>query len=323
MANIANFSVDKFINNLMTARMLRPEDAIAQEAFPQVLVPEPSGKFAKLNNGFLRKDDDSLGAKGVANTVTWDFDTPGSYYVDDYGFNTEIPGRHLRSADPVIKRRYRTIAARVVTDKLILQREIRAANALFNTTTFSGKTSALSGTDRLDDPSSDIFDIIGDASETVRVNSGHRPNTLIMGAAVYSAIARHPDLREALGANELKKLLDTDQIMQILSNKRMKMSKILVGDMQYNTAAEGQTASYADVWGKFLFVGYIDYNAVTELDLSCTKMFVEDGRDGVKVKFYKAGQNEFEESEDCRAETSYDIQVVDASCGYLYSTAVS
>jgi len=323
MPNLSNFTVDKFINNLMTARMLRPQDAIAGAAFPAVTVTEPSGKYAKLNNGFLRKDDDRLGAKGVANTVTWDFDTPGTYYIDDYGYNVEIPGRHVRAADPVIKRKYRMLAARVATDKLILQREIRAANSLFNTTTFSGKTSALSGTDRLDDPSSDIFDIIGDAGETVRVNCGRRPNTLIMGAAVYSAIARHPDLRESLSLDKLKGLLDTDQVSQILGNKRMPMDKILVGDMQYNTAAEGQTASYADVWGKYLWIGYIDYSAVTELDLSATKMFIEQGREEVRVKFYKNGQNEFEESEDCRSEVSYDLQVTDANCGYLYSTAVS
>jgi hypothetical protein len=103
----------------------------------------------------------------------------------------------------------------------------------------------------------------------------------------------------------------------------MKFQKILVGDTQYNTAAEGATPSFSDVWGKFLFIGYVNFEAITELDLSCTKQFVEAGREGVKVKYYKASQNEDELSEDCRAETSYDLQVIDANCGYLYSTVVS
>jgi hypothetical protein len=323
MPTYGKVHTDALINNLMTARMLKPEDAIANEVFPMVTVNRPSDKFPILNNGFLRKDDDSLGYKGVANTITWDFDTAGSFYINDYGYNTEIEGRLLRGADEPIKRKYRMLAGRVVTDKLILQKEIRAANALFSTSKFSGKTSALSGTDRLDDPSSDIFDIIGDASETVRVNCGRRPNILVLGGAVYSAIQRHPDLRESLPLDKLKGLLDASTIAEIFSNKRMKFQKILVGDTQYNTAAEGATPSFSDVWGKFLFVGYVNFEAITELDLSCTKQFVEAGREGVKVKYYKASQNEDELSEDCRAETSYDLQVIDANCGYLYSTVVS
>lgn len=323
MPTYGKVHIDALINNLMTARMIQPYEAIAGEAFPTVTVNRPSDKFPILNSGFLRKDDDSLGFKGVANTVNWDFDTPGSFYINDYGYNTEIEGRLLREADEPIKRKYRMLAARVVTDKLIMQKEIRAANALFNATTFSGRTSALSGTDRFDDPSSDIFDIIGDGIEYVRTGCGKRPNVMVMGGAVYSALQRHPDMRESLPLDKLKGLLDASTIQEIFSNKRMKFQKLLVGDMQYNSAAEGATNSFSDIWGKYLFIGYVDFNAITELDVSCTKQFVEQGREGVKVKYYKASQNEDELSEDCRAETSYDLQVIDATCGYLYSTVVS
>ena len=79
MPTYGKVHTDALINNLMTARMLKPEDAIANEVFPMVTVNRPSDKFPILNNGFLRKDDDSLGYKGVANTITWDFDTAGSF----------------------------------------------------------------------------------------------------------------------------------------------------------------------------------------------------------------------------------------------------
>lgn len=318
--NPANYTVDKFINNLMTARFNTVEDAIAPLAFPKIVVPEPNGKYPRLDNGYMRKDDDRLGAKGVANTVTWDFDTPGSFSISDYGYNTEIPGRQVREADPIIRRRYRNIAAKVVTDKLILEREIRAAAALFNTSAFPGE--ALTGTDRLNNPDSDLYAIFADAFEKVRKQSGKRANTIIPGPAVQAAIARHPQLLAAWGGDKLKTLMGPEEIMQIFGNKRMRASKYLVGDMQYNTAAEGQTAVWDDIWGKFLWIGYINYDAITELDSSATKTFVERGREGVQVKYYKASLNEFEESEDCRAETSYDQQVTDGTNGYLYTTAV-
>lgn len=323
MPTRGNTHIDRLINNLMTARFFNHNEAIAMEAFPKVVVNRPSDKFPKLNSSYLRKDDDRLGPKGRANTVNWDFDTPGSFYIDDFGFNTTIDGRTYRDADESIKRKYRQLAARIVTDKLVLQREVRAANALFNTSTFSGRTSALTGTDRLDDPASDIFDIIGEGIESARTGCGRRPNCMVMGGAVWSAIQRHPDMRNALALDKMKSMLDVDQVQAILSNKRMKFEKVLVGDMQYNTAAEGLTASYSDIWGKFLFIGYVDFNAITELDQSCTKSFVEKGREGVKVKFYKESENEDELSEDCRASVSYDLQVIDANCGYLYSTVVS
>ena len=323
MPTNGNTHIDALINNLMTARLNKPEDAIAMEVFPKVVVNRPSDKFSILNTGFLRKDDDRLGPKGRANSVDWDFSTPASYNIGDFGFDTPIEGRTLRDADPIIKRMYRRIAAQVVTDKLILERELRAADTLFNTSTFSGRTSALSGSDQLDDPASDIFDIIGEGIENVRTGCGKRANTMVMGGAVWSAIQRHPDLRESRALDKMKSLMDLDEVAQIFSNKRMKMSKILVGDQQYNAADEGQTSSWSDIWGKFLFIGYVDYNAQTILEQSCTKSFVEKGREGVTVKFYKESENEDANSENCRADVSYDLQVIDATCGYLYSTAVS
>jgi hypothetical protein len=323
MPTQGNTHIDALINNLMTARMFKPEDAIAQLVFPKVVVNRPNDKFPILDNGFLRRDDDRLGTKGRANQVNWDWSTPASFDIGDYGYNTTIEGRNLRNADKPIKQKYRLVASRVVTDKLIMQREIRAADALFNTTTFSGRTEALAGSDQLDDPASDNFDIIGQGIENVRTGCGRRANTLVMGGSVWSAIQRHPDLRNSRALDKMKSLMDLDEVKQVFSNKRMKISNVIVGDSQENTANEGQTNSFADIWGKFLFVGYIDYSAVTELEQSCTKSFYEKGKEGVKVKFYKDSQNEDELSEDVRAEVSYDMKVIDATCGYLYSTAVS
>tara|TARA_Y100000310_G_scaffold90528_3_gene87825 strand:- start:879 stop:1850 length:972 start_codon:yes stop_codon:yes gene_type:complete len=323
MPTRGNTHIDGLINNLMTARMFRPQDAICPEVFPTVLVDRPSDKFPILNTAFLRKDDDRLGPKGKANDVQWDFDTAGSYYIDDFGYTTSIEGRTLREADTAIRRKYRLVSSRVVTDKLILQRELRGAASLFSASVFSGKTEALSGSDQLNDPASDIFDIIGGGIENVRTQCGKRANTIIMGGAVWSAVQRHPDMRESRADSKMKSLMDMDEVRQVFSNKRMKMSKVIVGDSQYNTAAENQTASWSDVWGKFLLVAYIDYNAVTELEQSLTKCFQEKGNAGVSVKFYKDSENEDAKSEDCRAEVHYDDNVLDTSCGYLFSTAVA
>ena len=125
-------------------------------------------------------------------------------------------------------------------------RERVAAAIAFNTTVFSGKTAALSGTDRWDNASSDPSSQAQDAIDNIAQASGEMPNTCIVGYEVHKKLVRHPLMREFRkyqgGANGP---LTKEAIAQFLG-----VDNYIVGSAVSNTAVEGQTASKSYIWGK-------------------------------------------------------------------------
>lgn len=159
----------------------------------------------------------------------------------DYALDDGIPMEDIENAPPYFNPQAK--AAEYISDLLALDREQRVANAVFSAGNYGSNTSTLSGTAQWSDfANSNPVDAMMVAMDTMLV----RPNIAVMGRAVWSRLAQHPKVVQAIYKTSQSAGLVARQAVADL----LELDAIYVGEAFYNSAKPGQTASFARLWGK-------------------------------------------------------------------------
>ncbi|MBK5957398.1 capsid protein [Rhodoplanes elegans] len=237
---------------------------IADDVLPRVPVGSESFKWTEypLAEGFTVPET-KVGRMGQPNRVEFT-GTEKDGSTEDHGLDDLIPISDINEAarqraaglgnyDP------RARATEGLTDLLQLAREIRVAGIVHAAATYAaGRKVTLSGTSQFSDyTNSDPIGVIKAALEGTLV---YRPNTLVLGHAVWSKLSSHPHLVNAVRGNLTNKGVITREEFAALFEVR----RVLVGESYVNTAKKGQAASLARVWGKHIACLYIDPAATTQ-----------------------------------------------------------
>jgi hypothetical protein len=172
---------------------------------------------------------------------------PATGFTQGYGLDDVIPQDDIDNAppnyDPVGK------AVAFLTNLILLDREIRVANLVFNTATYAaGLTSTLAGVTQWSDyTNSDPLSVIMNALDTLTI----RPNIAVFGRVTWTKLRMHPKIVQAVngiaatGAGQSAGTVSRQQVAQLLE-----LDDVLVGESFFNTAKKGQAASLSRVWGK-------------------------------------------------------------------------
>ena len=177
--------------------------------------------------------------------------------TEDYGLEDPIPYKDLENAlgsgyDPEGR------AAEVLTDLILLDREVRTANLVFALNTYaSTNRTTLSGTSQWSDTAnSDPVTALENAIDGMIL----KPNKLVLGRAVWTQLKRHPKVVTAvLGSANSTGRVTKQGLADILE-----IQEVVVGEGWVNTARKGQTASLARAWGKHASLLYVNPQADTE-----------------------------------------------------------
>lgn len=132
----------------------------------------------------------------------------------------------------------------LLTGLVMLDREIRVANLVFAAGTYPGANQAtLSGTSQWSDfANSNPLDALLTALDVPLI----RPNTITLGAQVWTKLRQHPRLIQAANASAQTGGAITRKDLADL----LEVKSVLVGAGFVNTAKKGQAPSYSRVWGK-------------------------------------------------------------------------
>jgi len=272
----------------------RPLSNFAVEYKNEALIAPLVAPFVPVNNKsdsymtFTKADkfslpDDIRGPKSEAKETSWSSST-ASYGCIDRALKDFVPDALAANADPAVNIFERTTG--FLTDLLLLKHEKRVADLV---TTYGNYPSSdyyttLSGTNQLSDyDDSDPLSVI----DTGKAACFKEPNTIIMGKAVYDKLKRHPQLLDYVKGGATSG--DPAKIGLQQMAELFEVERILVGKAKYNSAVNGATASYADVWGKYIVIAHID-PAVSLENVSAWKTFlwnqVSTGV-GFKVRRYR------------------------------------
>lgn len=287
---------------------------IASKVLPPKIVSKSTDKYTTYTKAdFTTLPDTFHGPRDGANEAAWgtSFST---YQCLDYDLKELVTDEERNEQSGSIDVEKDTVLH--LTQLLMLDREQRVANAVFNTTTFSSYTSALGSTTRWDNytsSSSVPLQNIEAAKESVLKNSLQPANTVIMGYEVFRYARLHPAIlaaiKEAVGG-------EVKNVNERLLAQAFDVEQVLVGRAVYNSANRGQTESPSFVWGKSVMVAYIEPQMPTKgvtlggtfrsRDFAVTRWRANDP----PGTWIKAGMKD-------------DEVIVHAGAGYLYTTVVS
>lgn len=135
----------------------------------------------------------------------------------------------------------------VLHRQFLIELELRVKAALWNTTTFTG---AALYTDRSAAPwdaaATDVVAHVEAVREKVRQNCGRYPNTMVIGASTLSSLRLNTGIKALFpGVPSLTRNVLIGALPEIFA-----IPNILVGGQIYDSAAEGQDFTTADIWNE-------------------------------------------------------------------------
>lgn len=234
-------------------------ELVGSALFPFVPVGQRGGKIITFN-----KEDFALyntGRVPGANTRRVQYGYSGANFaLESHSLEGLVPVEISQEAQAVpgidlgqgaVQRTQNIISLRLETAQAVLA--TTAGNyAAANKTTLAG-ASQWSDFGATSDPISDIEV----AKEAIRKQVGRRPNTVVMGAAVFAKLKQHPKVVDRMKYTG-RDVATTDLLASLFG-----VSQVLVGEAVYTDAA----GAMGDVWGKFVVVAFTELAGLAAMGL--------------------------------------------------------
>lgn len=233
---------------------------VGDALFPAVPVDQRGGKIITFG-----KEDFRLYATGRtpgSNTKRVTFGYSGSAYaLEQHALEGSVPFEIMQDANAVPGIDMARVAVMKTQNMIALRKEKAQADLATTAGNYPAANKVtLAGTDQWSDytaAASNPADDIETAKEAVRTQIGRRPNTVIMGAAVFAKLRLHPTVLDRI------KYTGRDSATPELLAGLFGVQRVLVGGAVYENAA----GAMADVWGKFVVVAYTEMGSLADMGL--------------------------------------------------------
>lgn len=211
---------------------------IADEVLPRV--PVSSASFKWLEFDFSERftlPNTRVGRTSQPNQVEFSAKEKESS-VTDYGLDSPVPQDDIDTAITGYNPLGHAVEA--TTDLILLDREVRAANLLFNGANYNNKQT-LTTAKQWNDPNNDPVQSITDAFDSMI----QRPNIGTLGRRVATVLRRHPKIVAAYHGNAGESGLVPLGFLADL----LELDAIYVGDAFLNSAKPGKPPVLLRAWG--------------------------------------------------------------------------
>lgn len=288
-ATNANTHTDAVLSDLAFTRMAEPDEHIHDRILPNKYVDRGADKYYYANNNHLKIPNTDRGGISDANMVDFDYST-GTYFATMKSLAHFIPDEMIQDADDYIKRNYEKDATEYLTWMIRQDKEKRAATLCtdLNTLTYN---ETLTGTAQFSDyNNSNPIQKIKTRMQTLHLQGGKKPNTIIFSAPAWYTTSEHPQVldrapnynRSTLGVNQ-------ETFKEILKQSGIPIENVIVAESTYNTASEGATDSFSYIWGTgYIILCYIDPSALnSSMKKTLGVCFTPKYLDGIFTKKYR------------------------------------
>jgi hypothetical protein len=245
--------VDAVLTNISVAYMQDTNDFIADKVFPVVPVEKQSDVYFVYTKADWFRDEAQERAPGTPSVGSGYGHTTAEYNCKVYAIHKDVDDQMRANADaPLDPDRD---ATEFVTRRLLLRRERQWASDYFTTGKWgTDVTGGSNFTVWSDYGGSDPITDVETGKNTVLMNTGIAPNTLVLGHNVARYLKHHPDLRDytKAGSSDARpNLVNMELLARIFEVERVFVARAVV-----NTGLEGETASYSFVHGNHALLCY-------------------------------------------------------------------
>ena len=220
---------------------------VADIVAPRVPVTKQSDKYYEWDKNNLRLVETLRHEKDEPREVDYKLST-SSYFCEDHELKHLISDEERSNADPAINPE--EDAVQFLLDIMALDRENRIKAILTDQTKITQGT-ALSGTNQWNDlDSSNPFGDIAAGKAAVLAGCLRKANIIVIPHAVGQQLKQHEDYIERIKYTGQQ--VTPGGLLPEIDGLR-----VIEADVQYNTAQEGQTDTFAEMWGKNVVIGYV------------------------------------------------------------------
>ena len=327
--------VDQILTSLVNEAIPADSQLIAGDIFENIKIPERSGTFLQENTrNFMGSPElDLERAPGASRVSIGGFDRSSTTFkAKIYAAKDSI------AMEDILDSQYpggeEARIAKKVRRTMMLAKEKRAADLLFNTSVFTNNDTCTNVMDgQINAAGTDALTGLDKLKDLVFANAhGINPDTLVMGRGVARALARNPEFRSYLtvGTNPNgissggSMVLSNEAVAQIIKDI-LNIPNVYVGSARRETAVPGATSSEAQIWtDDVIFCGILKGSdaisqksgnvkgmpvAALNFDYGSMVAGQYDSLDSVKRYVY--------------AEEVHTFQAIDVSLGYLVTSCLA
>lgn len=225
--------------------------------FPQVTMPTRAAKRIEFDRSSFRRRQ-TRRAPGTR-IAQLEFGYEGkAVNLHQEALRSVVPFEHQEEANAVPGIDLTQTALDVVLAVIALEKEIQQAEVARNAAAYAASNKVtLAGADKWSDSASDPQVVISDAVEVIRARTGRRPNTLVMGATVRSALKIHPTIRDHF------KHTNASAVSNQMIAEYLDLPLVLSGDAIYDTS----DMVTVDVWGNDAILAYVPPESMRNMAL--------------------------------------------------------
>ena len=317
--------VDEALSNISVAYSQEQTRFIADKVFPSIPSPKLTDKYFVFDKGNYLRSIANLRAtgsetKGANYTLSTD-----TFSCDQYGVHMDLDDYVIGNADAALNIEVST--TQYITEQLLLKREQVFAAAAFTTSVWTGSTTggdvtpgSTSGMGPLwDNASATPISDIKEQIDSVESKTGRRPNVLLLGKNVYTALATSSDLIERVKYTQTGML--PPEVMAALFG----VDRVHVPGAIVNTANQGASDSLSFVCGSNDAALYYVPPTAGLMTPSAGYMFNFTGVEGGNASGLR-GLNyriDHKHSQRIEALSAFDFKVVSSDLGVFFNNCIS
>ena len=230
-------------------------ELVGSAVFPIVSVGQRAGKIIQFGKESFMAYDTARAPGSAVKRIATGYGSL-SYGITDHALSAVVPIELQEEAQAVPGISLASAAVRTVQDILRLRLEVEQATLATTAGGYSASNKiTLSTTQWSDSAASDPIADIEIAKEAIRASTGKRPNTIVMGPAVFKSLRQHTKILDRI--KYTGRDVPTTELLAMLFG----VSKVLVGD----AIKSSDTGTFSDVWGKFVVVCYTEQSGMADL----------------------------------------------------------
>lgn len=306
-----------YVDPLLTqvAKGYRPKNHINELVLPPLYVVKATAKIANYGGSNMRLVSTIKAPEGETPTVSCNVTQDDAYTLVEQALKALASDSDIENQDsPFDTMRDKT---EFVMDLLSIAREYGLANYMGTVGNFTNSTT-LSGTAQwggaADAPITNIDTAIQTVAEQANVDDGEV--TLIFPRNVFRKLIFLDEIQSTLGfanrpAGVSPQIIRPDQIAQLFGVKQ-----VLIAAGRYNSAAEGQTDSFSNIWGKHAWALYAGDPKIKQYSFGYT---CKRKAGPVADRWYDSDRK----GTWCRATDEWDQYILDEKCCYMIENAIA
>ena len=300
----------------------------ATRIFPAVSVMKQSDKYYTYDRGDLLRSEAKNRAPGAEAAVGAYKVSTDSYFCDRTAIAKDIPDPVRWNADPQFD--LDGEAAEYVTDQIMKAKDQSFITDFFTTAVWDGASNSSDLTGQAapastasnfmqwnDVASTPIEDVAGEM-DSVESGSGFRPNKLVLGPKVRTALLNHPDI-----VDRIKYTGQGGYVTDAVLAQLFGVSEVITLSAVVNSAAEGAAESNDFMAGKRALLLYTPQNpGLRTPSAGYTFTWTAAGAplEGARIKRYRLERNE---SDRVEGESWFDFKRVASDLGAMLTAAVA